>query len=354
MKKCKRILALMSCVTIMAACNMTTQQTTEPTLAVSKTPLSRSESLLHTAVQLQIFHEGQEAAMEEAYTFIKEMEQFLSTNLEGSDVYKVNQAAGIEPVKVQTATYDIVKQAQEMSQKSEGKFDITIGAVTNLWRIGSTDARKPDESEIKAALPKIDYRQVELNDSEQTIFLKEKGMVMELGGISKGYIADGVKRIFEKHGITTALINLGGNVVAMGSSPSNPEGWNVGVQDPDEVRGEVVGSKRVIDGTVVTSGVYERFLEVNGVKYHHIIDPQTGYPLDNEISGVTIFTQSSIEADAYSTSMFLFGIEKGLAFIEAQEGVEAVFIDKNQGVHLTSGLKDTFKLTNKEYHIAHE
>lgn len=340
-------------VEVVTQASPTTKEYAGETLKISKTPISRTETLLHTAVQIQIFHEGEsvEAAMDEVYAYMAEMEEQFSTNLEGSDVYRINQAAGEEAVVVDEETFAVVKQALSIAEQSGGKFDVTIGAVTNLWQIGSDDARKPSDEEIEAALEVIDYRKVTLDEENLTVKLEDKGMVIELGGISKGYIGGRVKDILSSYGVTTAIINLGGNVVVMGTSPGSDEGWNVGVQDPDESRGQVVGTQRVTDGAVVTSGVYERFLEVDGVKYHHILDPKTGYPLDNEVSGVTVFARTSFEGDSYSTALFLFGIEEGIEFVESIDGLEAVFVDKNHGVYLTSGLKDSFKLTNEEYHL---
>ena len=334
----------------------TSSEASPEPLPVVTTPLMRAETKLHTAVTLQIFHEGSEAeaAMTEAYDYMDRMEQLLSTNLEGSDVYRINQAAGHEAVKVDPATLTIIKQGLETAEISGGRFDISIGAVSNLWKIGDVDARKPSDQEIQSALPKIDYHKITLDEAAQTVRLEEEGMALELGGISKGYIADGIRNILAKHWVNTAIINLGGNVIVMGTSPSSPEGWNVGVQDPDEVRGQVVGTKRVIDGTVVTSGIYERYVEVDGVRYHHILDPKTGYPVDNDLSGATIFTKVSLKADALSTTLFLLGTKDGLAFIESLDGVEAVLIDKDHGVHVTSGLKDSFQLTNEGYHLVED
>lgn len=341
---------------VVSQASPTTENYVGDPLKITKTPTSRTETLLHTAVQIQVFHEGEEveAALNDVFDYMKAMEVQFSTNLEGSDVYRINQAAGVEAVEVDEETFAVIKQALNIAEQSKGKFDISIGAVTNLWQIGSDDARKPSDDEIDAALPLIDYRKVTLDEENLTVKLEEKGMVIELGGISKGYIGGRVRDILASHGVTTAIINLGGNVVVMGTSPSNEEGWNVGVQDPDETRGQVVGTQRVTNGAVVTSGIYERFVEVDGIKYHHILDPLTGYPLDNEISGVTVFANTSFEGDSYSTALFLFGIEDGINFVESIEGLEAVFVDKDHGVHLTSGLKDTFELTNEEYHLADE
>lgn len=346
----KYVLALVAL--LLVGCQTTTQQEKKETLAIEKTAVVRSESLLHTAVQLSVYHKGKEAALDEAVAYMKDMELLLSTHLETSDVYKINQNAGKQAVKVDERTFKVVQKALDMSQKSQGKFDVTIGAVTNLWRIGDTEkANKPDDQQIKNNLSLINYKDITLDVTNRTIKLEKEGMVMELGGISKGFIADEVKSIFEKHGITTAIINLGGNVVVMGTSPNYETGWNVGVQDPDEIRGTVVGSVPVRNTSVVTSGIYERYLEVDGVKYHHIMDPKTGYPVENNISGVTVITSQSIQADGYSTVLFLLGIEEGLKYVNSQEDLEAVFIDKDKGIYLSDGLKKTFELVDKTYHI---
>lgn len=320
-------------------------------LAVTKTPLTRTESLLHTVVTLSIYHEGQEEVMDEALGEIAELESLLSTNLETSDIYKINQAAGKEAVAVDPRTFSLLEAAIEASAASQGRFDVSIGAISQLWRIGSTEARKPSDEEITAGLAHIDYQKIELDKANQTVKIPQ-GMILELGAISKGFIADQIRDFFASKGITTAVINLGGNVIVMGSSPNNPDGWKVGVQDPDEIRGATVGSVFQTDSSIVTSGIYERYLEVDGIRYHHILNPETGYPIDNSISGVTVFTKSSTQADALSTSLFVMGLEEGLAYINQLEGVEAVFMDKDHGVHVSDGLKNTFELSNEEYHLA--
>ncbi|MCU9533651.1 FAD:protein FMN transferase [Streptococcus sp. CSL10205-OR2] len=338
---------------ILVGCAQSNQKSSDDStshLPVVKTPEERKEPLLHTVVQLSIYHENQEEVLDEAINYIKEMEKLLSTNEEGSDVYRINHAKG-EPTKVDDRTFELIKQALEMSKESDGKFDISIGAVTNLWQIGSENARVPSDDEIKQALPMINYHDIILNDTDKTVQIKE-GMTLELGGISKGFIADRVKEFLTSKGVTTAIINLGGNVVVMGTSPNNAEGWKVGIQDPDQVRGVTVGSVYQEDSSIVTSGIYERYLEEDGKRYHHIIDPKTGYPIDNQISGVTVFTKTSTQGDGLSTSLFLLGIDKGLELVNQTEGVEAVFIDKDHGIHLSNGLKDSFELTHGDYHIA--
>lgn len=338
---------------IFMGCSQSNKKMNDTTLShlpIVKISEKRSEALLHTVVQLSIYHENQEKILDEAISYIKEMEQLLSTNEKDSDVYRINHAKG-EPTKVDDRTFDLMKQALEMSKESDGKFDISVGAVSNLWQIGSENARVPSDDEIKKALPMINYHDIILNDSDKTVQIKEN-MILELGGISKGFIADRVKEFLASKGVTTAIINLGGNVVVMGTSPNNVEGWKVGIQDPEKVRGVTVGFVYQEDSSIVTSGIYERYLEEDGKRYHHILDPKTGYPIDNHISGVTVFTKTSTQGDGLSTSLFLLGIDKGLELVNQTEGVEAIFIDKGHGIHLSDGLKDSFELTHGDYHIA--
>lgn len=319
-------------------------------LPIVKKPLRRSESLLHTVVQISIYHEGQEAVMDEAITKIKDLEALLSPSIEGSDIYKINQAAGKEAVKVDPKTFELIKTSIEISEESQGKFDISIGVITNLWKIGSEQARKPSDQEIQAALPFVDYRKITLDEDKQTVKIEE-GMSLELGAISKGYIADQIRQLFIDRGVTTAIINLGGNVIVMGTSPNNTDGWQVGIQDPDQTRGVTVGTVPSSDRSVVTSGIYERYLQEGDDIYHHIMDPRTGYPVGNNISGVTVFTNSSTQGDALSTLLFIYGIEDGLDYVNQQPDIEAVYIDKAHGIHLSQGLEDSFEISNEEYHL---
>lgn len=312
---------------------------------------SRTETLIHTVVQIHVFHEGVEEIVDGAFKYVSEMEQLLSTNLQESDVYKINSKAGIEPVEVSPITIEIIKKAIEVGEISQGLFDISIGPIVELWKIGTPEARVPSDDEIQEALQLVDYRKIQIDEEKSTVFLEEEGMRLELGGISKGYIGSGIASYFQSNNITTAIINLGGNVVVMGTSPSNKEGWNVGVQDPDRLRGEVVGSQRVINAVAITSGIYERFIEEDGKFYHHIMDPRTGYPLDNNVSAVTVFAPTSFEGDAYSTALFMMGIDGGINFVNSLDGFEVVYIDKDKGVHLSNGIKESFQLTNDQYHI---
>lgn len=322
--------------------------TDEPELLTS--PYEQTEFLMGTYVTLRIYDEDKEALLEDGFARVEELADKATVNEPGSEIDKVNEAAGKEPVQVSEDVYPLIETAAEYSEISEGGFDYTIGPITDLWHIGFDDARKPEQSEIDAALSLVDYTKVVLNPEEQTVFLTEPGMKLDLGAIAKGYIADEVKKLFEEAGVTTAIIDLGGNVIVMGGSPTREgEAWNIGIQDPLSERGETVGTTMQKDRSIVTSGIYERYIEVDGEVYHHLMNPETGYPFENEIAGVSIISDRSIDGDALSTVVFGFGVEKGLEYVNNRDDIEAVFVTKEEEVYTSEGLTDNFEMTNDSY-----
>lgn len=318
--------------------------------ALLSTPYEQTEFLMGTYVTLRVYDEEKEEILEEGFARVEELADKVTVNEPGSEIDKVNEAAGKEAVELSEDVYPLIEKAAEYSEVSNGGFDYTVGPITDLWRIGFDDARKPEQAEIDAALPLVDYSKVELNAENQSIFLTQSGMSLDLGAIAKGYIADEIKVLFEDAGITTAIIDLGGNVVVMGGSPTREgEAWNIGIQDPLSERGETVGKTKQKDRSVVTSGIYERYLEVDGEIYHHLMNPETGYPFDNEIAGVSIISDQSIDGDALSTVVFGLGLEEGLNYVNGREDIEAVFITKDKEVYTSDGLMDNFELTNENY-----
>ncbi|MBM6615197.1 FAD:protein FMN transferase [Desemzia sp. RIT804] len=318
--------------------------------ALLTTPYEQTEFLMGTYVTLRVYDEGKEGVLEEAFARVEELADKVTVNEPGSEIDKVNQAAGEEAVELSDDVYPLIETAAEYSEVSNGGFDYTVGPITDLWRIGFDDARKPDQSEIDAMLPLVDYSKVELDAENQSIFLTQPGMALDLGAIAKGYIADEIKVLFEEAEVTTAIIDLGGNVVVLGGSPTRQgEAWNIGIQDPMSERGETVGKTKQKDRSIVTSGIYERYLEVDGEIYHHLMNPETGYPFDNEIAGVSIISERSIDGDALSTVVFGLGLEDGLEYVNNREDIEAVFITKDKEVYTSEGLMDNFELTNEDY-----
>ena len=216
--------------------------------------------------------------------------------------------------------------------------------------IGTAGARVPTEEEIEKALSLVDYRKLVLNPEDNSAKLLQEGMKLDLGAIAKGYAADEVGKLLKEEDIESAYINLGGNVLLVGGKPDGSP-WKIGVQDPRLNRGNVMASIELIDKTIVTSGNYERYFEEDGVIYHHILDPDSGYPANSNVISVSIICDSSLDADALSTSIFILGLEKGLELINQLEGFEAIFITDNLGVVLTEGLKGKVTLLNNDLYF---
>ena len=207
---------------------------------------------------------------------LKELENTLSINKTGTLIDKINEQAGIAPVVVDEDTYQVLEEGLVYSQLTDGAFDITIGPIVKLWNIGFPEARVPSTTEITETLPLIGFDKVVLNPNDSSVYLSEKGMRLDLGGIGKGYAADVIATLLKEHGVKHAIIDLGGNLYTLGDKPGN-QLWSIGIQDPFNPRGKIIGRLKTANKSIVTSGIYERYLEdANGRKYHHILDPKTG------------------------------------------------------------------------------
>lgn len=315
-------------------------------------PYERTEFLMGTIVTIKVYDENKEAALEPVFERIQELVEKIDVNDPDkvSEIDQINDQAGIEPVKVSDDIYNLIAKGKDYSTKAEGSYDISIGPLTDLWRIGFPDERKPEQSEIDAVLPFIDYKQVELDDKNKTVFLGKKEMKLDLGSIAKGFMADEAAEVLKENDVTTAIIDLGGNIYVLGNNPSGKQ-WTVGIQDPYSTRNNTIGKISETDKSIVTSGIYERVLEVDGKTYHHLLSPFDGYPFDNDIAGVSIVSDKSIDGDGLSTSVFSKGVKDGLKFVEQFKGAEAIFISTDKKVYITSGLKGNFELTNEEFEI---
>ncbi len=332
---------------LLSACSEEKEQT-----ELLDQPYSKTEFLMGTVVTLKVYDKGKEEAINKSFERVKKLAAEITTSDAGkSEIDKVNQNAGIKPVKVTSDMFYLVEEGIKYSKASDGDFDITVGPLTDLWHIGFSDAKKPTEAEIQAVLPLIDYKKVEMNEKNQTIYLPEKGMALDLGGIAKGYIADEVNKVMKDEGVTSAIIDLGGNIFVRGNNPKG-DNWTIGIQNPFEARGQTIGKLPGSDISVVTSGIYERYLEVDGVKYHHILSPFTGYPCNNELAGVSIVSKKSIDGDGLSTAVFMKGVKGGMEYVDSFPDVEAIFVTKDKKVYVTDGLKDKFELTNKAFKMA--
>ena len=327
---------------VIAGCN---KKSAVDTPKINKEPYSDQQTLIGTYVQIRIYDDGKEAVLKKSFDKVKDLGDRITVNEKGSEIDEINDQAGIKPVKVSNDVYELIKRAAEYSADSDGGFDMAIGPVTQLWHIGFPDAKKPSQAEIDKALKLVNYKKVQLNDKEKTVYLEEKGMALDLGAIAKGFITDEVVKVLEENDVRTAIVDLGGNIYVLGNSPREKGAdWNVGIQDPNKARNTVIGKIKESNKTLVTSGIYERYLEVDGQKYHHLFDPNTGYPFDNDIAGVTIITDQSIDGDGLSTAVFSMGVKKGLEYVEDLENVEVIFVTKDDNVYVSKGIEKTFEL----------
>jgi len=317
-------------------------------------PYTRDEFVIGTVVQLRIYDslkpKDAEAILDNCIKILKEIESKMSVNIHNSEVSKINQNAGAKEVQVSEDTFYVIKKGLHYAKISDGLFDISIGPLVKLWGIGTENAHLPSEEEIKRTLSKVGYKNIIVDDQSMTVKLKETGMSIDLGGIAKGYAADKLAKYLKSRNIKSAVINLGGNVYALGNNV-NSRPWRIGIQNPFKERNTSVGIVKVSEKTVVTSGIYERYFEEDGKTYHHILDPFTGYPADNDLAGATIICESSTDADALSTAVFVKGKDKAADFIKNLDGVEAVLITKDKKIYITPGIKDDFELVDKEFKL---
>lgn len=321
----------------------------EPSL--NKEPKSESYFVFDTIVTVRVYDDKvTDKHFAEIKSLMDDIQNSLSRTIETSEISKINSAAGKNAVKVSDKTFNVVKKALLYSELSKGRFDLTIGPVVSLWGIGKEGAKVPDQTELASALSKVDYQDVLLNEQTSEIKLAKEGMAIDLGAIGKGYAADEIATYLLNNGFGSAIIDLGGNVFAVGVKPDGSL-WNIGIQDPSEERGNQIGRMKLNNKTIVTSGIYERFFVENGVHYHHLLSPQTGYPVQNNLSSVTIVTDHSIDADALSTTVFVLGLEEGRKFVEEMENVEAIFVTTDKKVYLTKGLEGNFQMTNDMYQL---
>ncbi|MDR2194003.1 MAG: FAD:protein FMN transferase [Treponema sp.] len=312
------------------------------------------EAALGTVCTVNLYGKGSRSVYNEIFSRFREIEERMSINKDGTEIDAINAGAGIAPVQVSEDVFAVIEKSLYYAEISNGAFDPSIGVLVKHWGIGSDSARVPAQEEIDAVLPLINYRKVALDPEKRTVFLSQSGMMLDLGGIAKGYAADEAVKIIEKHKIQAALIDLGGNIFVYGAR-SGKRNWRVGVQDPRGERDQSLGIV-AIEGsaTCVTSGVYERFLEIDGKRYHHILSTRDGYPVNNGLLSVTIIATTSMDADALSTALFALGYEKGRALAEslsASHGVEALFVFEDKTIRGTAGMLDRFTLTGAEYAI---
>ena len=287
----------------------------------NKEPISKTAIYFDTVISIKIYDSQDTEILEQCFTFCEEFENTISRTIETSEISQINNSKG-NPVEVSDTTIELLEKGIYYSELTNGAFDISIAPLSELWDFKNNPGNVPDENDIQEALTHVSYKNILIEGN--TVTLLDPDMAIDLGGIAKGYMADQLKDYLLSEGVKSALIDLGGNILAVGTKPDNSN-YTIGIKKPFK-DGEMVSTESINDISVVTSGCYERYFEVDGVIYHHILDTNTGYPCNNNLYGVTIFSDKSVDGDALSTSCFALGLEEGQKLIKSLDGIDALFV----------------------------
>ena len=303
-----------------------------PYLEAGNVTTQKSTLLMDTVVDVRVDGRESDLLVEKVFATMDDLEGLLSRFVPDSEISEINRRAG-QWVKVSPLTLEVIELGLEMGALTDGAFDITIGAVLELWGFGSGQYYVPTEAELEARLATVDYTKVEVDTSRSQVRIPE-GTVLDLGGIAKGFIVDQGIQILRDAKVKRAFVNAGGDISTIGRRPDN-QPWRIGVQNPENPA-EIRFILPLADRSVVTSGDYQRFFTYENERYHHIIDPRTGYPA-REVTSVTIVGDNSATCDALSTAVFVLGWKEGRALIERVPNVEAIIVSSTD-VWISSGL----------------
>ena len=313
-----------------------------------KEPVIKSGFYFDTVITITLYGESEALAplFDEVFTLCAHYEAMLSRTVKDSDIAKINEAAGT-PVTVHPETISLLQTACFYAELTNGLVDPTVTPLLLLWGFGdagtsvplSAPSIPPDADALAEACSHVDHHSIVIDEQAGTVMLTDPHAAIDLGFIAKGYIADRIRDYLISQNVASAIINLGGNVLCIGEKPDHSP-YRVAVRYPFGGAEDVITTLSVRDQSVVTSGVYERFIELDGVQYHHILHPQTGYPVENGLLSVTIVTDSSTDADALSTACFVLGLTDGMTLIESLDRTEALFITDDYELHYSSGLQE--------------
>ncbi len=299
---------------------------------------------MDTIMTFVVLHEDGEELIIDAEQEIRRLENLLSVTLESSEISRLNAAAGEKAVSLSEDTQRLLEEGKHYWEATDGCFDIAIAPVVKAWGFTEAEHHVPSQAELDALLPLTDPADVILEQG--TAYLAQEGMAVDLGGIAKGYASDRVAELLRSKGVEKAILSLGGNVYGIGTKPDG-ELWQVALANPLDAN-DYCGLISIADQAVVTSGGYQRYFEEDGKRYHHIIDPKTGYPADNELLSVTIISESGTRADALSTALFVMGLEDALAYWQESDDFEAIFITKEGEVIATEGADASFAFEGRD------
>ena len=300
-------------------------------------PIQRTDFLLNTFVDIKIYDSEDTSILDDAIAICKDLENRFSRTTESGEIFQINHRdMNTQSFSLTDETAELLENALHYCELSDGAFDITIEPASSLWDFTGGTAALPDEHLLSDAVKRIGYEHLQLEGNALTCLSPDT--TLDLGAIAKGYIADQIKEHLVKRGVNSAVINLGGNVLCIGSKPDGTP-FQIGLQKPFAETSETFAILNIDDMSVVTSGVYQRHFTLDEKHYHHILDPNTGYPYDNGLISVTILSKKSVDGDALSTTCFSLGLEAGLALVNSMDDVYGCFIDENYQIYYSDGME---------------
>jgi thiamine biosynthesis lipoprotein len=316
-----------------------------PSHAAERHLVRRSFQAMGTEISFAVLatdEDGATKAIDAAFAELKRLENLMTTWRDDSEVSRINHQAGIAPVVVSPETLEVIEASQKASKLSGGAFDITFYAMHGLWKFDEDLEQKiPAAEDIKKRLPLIDYKKLIVDHQKRTVFLSKKGMAINLGGIAKGYAVDHAVDVLRKAGFSDAIVQAGGDLMCSGSKNGQP--WVTGIRDPRGARSDVFAKMMLMNHAFSTAGDYERFFILDGKRYHHIIDPRTGYPATKSRS-VTIYAPNALLADAVDDAVFILGWEKGFEMLDKLDDVGAVVVDDHGKVHVSKRVQERVRI----------
>tara|TARA_R100001369_G_C3326671_1_gene169917 strand:- start:3168 stop:4121 length:954 start_codon:yes stop_codon:yes gene_type:complete len=300
--------------------------------------VQRSVNLMGDKFDITVVADNEEIGyinIEEAVSEIKRIEKLISSWDEESETSKINKNAGIKPVKVSVELYKLIERANQISEITNGAFDITFAGLDKIWQFDGSMKYKPTKEEIKQSVSKVGYKKIILNEEDHTVFLQLKGMKIGLGGIAKGYAADMAKELLVGKQVRAGVINASGDLTTWGTKATG-EKWLIGIANPLS-KDKIFSWLPVLESSVATSESYDKYITFDGRKYSHILDPRTGNPISG-INSVSVFSKTAELSDALATAIFVLGVDSGMALINQLKGTEAIIVDDNNKMHKSSGI----------------
>ena len=301
----------------------------------------RNVKMMGTSIDLMVVHENPEFVLDEMVERLKMYEQRFSANDDASELARINQAAGKKSVQVHPELFELIEIGKKHSLASESFLNIAIGPLIQAWRIGFSDARVPEKQEIEELLKITNPKSICLERETFSVYLREKGMKIDLGALAKGYIADRLVDYLKEVKVNSALINLGGNIITYGPALKRADNlWRIGIQKPLSKRGEAQVILKVDNQSVVTSGIYERLFDVGNDTYHHIFDPKTGYPVETELASLTIVSDLSVDCEIWTTRLFGHSPRDIIEELNQMDAIDGLVITKQGEIFYSDGLRN--------------